>query len=319
MTQALALHCAGSGSIPGQSTRNSWWAKWHSKCFDFPLPASFHQCSIRIYSSINEVYNLSYLQRRFVRDKTPSHWVIFSRFEAAQRSHHQGGKCTRRNFVVSNLQETDHKVTRSHIPQERKHHLRRCEELNSRNWERHYIMPIRRILLQHHLWQFTMCSWLNQLQRNSCNSSYDCTIRTVLCPFAWAVCVCTVILIRGFPTVLTANVLLLRTDIMSGNLCQDGWYRSSTAELVTITTLAPRPTWDANTLNHPKFTSSHKTGSPVFRTCNETYKLNWAISSFWAGIDKLRPARNSAHPKVLQNKHNSLWLIIQYTMKAVEE
>ena len=36
--------------------------------------------------------------------------------------------------------------------------------------------------------------------------------------------VCTVIHVRVFPTVLTANVLLLRTDIMAGNLCHDGWY-----------------------------------------------------------------------------------------------
>ena len=105
------------------------------------------------------------------------------------------------------------------------------------------------------------------------------------------VCVCTVIHIRVFPTVLTANLLLLRTDIMAGNLCHDGWYYSNTAELVTITTLATRPTWVANTLYHLKCTSFHKTGSPVFRTGNGTCKFNGAISSFRAGIGKLGPAK----------------------------
>ena len=117
------------------------------------------------------------------------------------------------------------------------------------------------------------------------------------------------------PTVLTENLLLLRTDIMAGNLCHDGWHCSNTADLVTITTLAPRPTLAANTLYHLKSTSLHRTGSTVFRMCNG------AISSF-GGRDRQTTTRKKfiPPPKVIQKEQKfSQCLIKQYAMKAVEE
>lgn len=46
-----ASHRVGPGSIPGQSMGYLWWTKWHqrrfiSEHFGFPLPISFHRCSI---------------------------------------------------------------------------------------------------------------------------------------------------------------------------------------------------------------------------------------------------------------------------------